>query len=342
MLIHPGGGFRTSPEGLIAGLLGAAFLQIFYLRLPSNEGTYVRAVLENFEELRRASRKEPVRANILVGFSGVTLPLNSQIATPWGIVRPAPVVDQHDGYIDLWRQQTSCILAEPKLLRVRFDRAPSPENDFDPLEVAAQRGQGLFPLACALASEETASPAVPLVTWSTTLLPFQQGFSFSQSSPAPRLRPVIDLGGRIKDIEIWARVIEEAHVSSVEVAARRLISASGQRVDRSDSLIDAVIVWESLVGTPSETSFRVTAALAKMLELDRGQRRSLRTALGKIYTIRSQVVHGVVVDPVSLDKAATEAVSIAVRALRAAYSRGHDWLSLTSTQRADTVLLEDP
>lgn len=343
MVLHPGGGFRTSREGLIAGLLAVAFVQLYYLRLPADEGSYVRRVLENFEELRRGARGEPVRASVLLGFSALKLPEGSQLVTPWGTVRPAPPTsDSHTDFFDVWRQKTTCILAEPKLLRVKFDPAPSPVYEYDPSEVAAQRAQILFPLACALASDESSTPPVPIVTWSTVLIPFQQGFSYSQSPPLMRSRVPADLTNRIREVEEWARLIEDAHVNAIEVSARRLISASGLRADRSDSLIDAVTVWENLVGTRSETSYRVTAALAKMLEPDRTKRQAMRKGLGDIYSVRSRVVHGEAVDAVTVDNSAAEAVRVAVRALRAGYRRGREWLALPSTKRADTILLEDP
>ena len=94
--------------------------------LPADEGTYVRLVLANFDELRRAVRGEKVRSYYLVGFSGVTPPVDLPIETPWGIARRAPEV-RPSFTPGVWFRPTSMILAIPELSEVRFDRASSPE-----------------------------------------------------------------------------------------------------------------------------------------------------------------------------------------------------------------------
>jgi len=104
--------------------------------------------------------------------------------------------------------------------------------------------------------------------------------------------------------------------------------------------IDAVMVWENLVGTETETSFRVTAALSKLVESDPAKRRTLRKSLGRVYTTRSRVVHGAPTDGSAVNEACSEAIDVAVRALRSSYLKGRDWLNLTSNERADTIILE--
>jgi hypothetical protein len=344
MLLTPSGGFRMSSRHLLISLLSSAFLRIYYLRLSPDEGTFVRSVLEGFDELRRAARGEPIRAHSILGIAGVALPEGKQVSTPWGVLRPAPPALPESTFVLGWhRPNTTCLLAEARLIRARFDRGAQPASQFDPSDVPAQLSPVLFPLACALASRESADPAVPLITWSTVLLPFQGGFSYSQPALAiPFVKPAVDITDRIDNLEEWTRIIDAAHVPAVDIAARRLVSASAQRFDQSDALIDAVMVWENLVGTSTETTFRVTAALAKALEPDRTKRRSFRQSLKKVYDVRSKVVHGVAVEQPAVNDAASQAVSIAIQAMRSCYKRGRSWLELSSTERADSLLLEDP
>jgi len=82
MLLHPNGGFRISPAGLVTSLFSSALLQMYYLHLPHEEGTFVRTVLEGFEELRRAARGERVRAYAITGLARISLPEGMQISTP--------------------------------------------------------------------------------------------------------------------------------------------------------------------------------------------------------------------------------------------------------------------
>lgn len=337
MLLHPGGGVRMTSDSIVAGIFSAAFLQMYFLRLSYEEGTYVRSVLENFDELRRALRGERVRAYLITGLAQVTLPEAKQIATPWGNIRP--VAPGELPYIEIGKAPTSCILAEQRLFPVVFDRAPSPERKFDPLD--ARPNHGLLPLACALASADPRKPAVPLITFSTFLLPFQGsffGYSFAISGPS--FNNPTDLSETIAEVENWARIVNSSHVPAVDVAARRLVSAIGHRIDKADALIDAVMVWENLVGTSNEVSFRVTAALAKLLEPDGKKRSSYRKQLSEIYGLRSRVVHGATVDAAAINSASTEAVAVAIQALRASYHRGREWLAMSSTERAEAILLE--
>jgi hypothetical protein len=339
MVLYPGGGSRIGPGLLITGLLSSAFLQMYYLGLPHEEGTFVRAVLEGFEELKRATRGERVRAYAISGVARITLSERRQISTPWGIIRAAPQAPE-PRFPSFGRPRTTCIFAEPRLLRVVFDRAASPTSPFEPSEISPERPKVLFPLACALGSADTSKPAAPFVTWSTFLLPFLPGTNFSIPTPPPSLTADVSLDERTFQVEEWAGILDRAHIPSLDTAARRLVSAVANRVDPSDSLIDAVMVWENLVGTSSEVTFRVTAALAKMLEPEPTKRHAIRKRLVEIYGIRSRVVHGAAANLSEVDKARSEAVDIAVRALQAAYRRGSDWLALTSDQRAEAILLE--
>jgi hypothetical protein len=106
--------------------------------------------------------------------------------------------------------------------------------------------------------------------------------------------------------------------------------------------MDAVMAWENLVGTRSEVTFRVTAALAKLLESDRGKRGDLRRELGKLYDLRSRVMHGDVAEPSEIHRGASRATQVALAALRESYRRGPSWLSMKSNERADQLILEEP
>lgn len=145
----------------------------------------------------------------------------------------------------------------------------------------------------------------------------------------------------IPAIEEWARRLNTRHVDNLQVTARRIVSAIAERMDRSDALIDAVMAWESLVGTKHETVFRVTAALSKLVETNPTERRALRSQLGKTYDVRSRVVHGDTVDPLAVAQEADRAIDIALAATRALYGRRPEWLSYASGERADRLILEE-
>jgi len=340
MVLWPRGGARMSPSAFITGILSSAFLQMFYLQLPEDEPTFARLVLEGFQELKRAAGGELIRAQAITGIARATLPRDVQISTPWGIIRAAPVVSPEQISGPFAQPTTTCILAETRQVRVKFDRESSPQFSPDQSDAEPYLYTILLPLACALASRESAKPVVPVMTWSSMLLPFQTGFGYAMPLLPPTFPTEVNLGDMIEDLQEWARIVDRSHTPTVDIAARRLVSATSNIMDRGNALIDAVMVWENLVGTSSEVTFRVTAALAKMLESDATKRRALRKHLAKIYGIRSRIVHAVAVDTSAVDDACSDAVDVAVRALRVAYGKGREWLELTSEERADTILLE--
>jgi len=150
-----------------------------------------------------------------------------------------------------------------------------------------------------------------------------------------------DISDRVSEIESWANVIQVEHSPKVDIAVSRLVSALSRRSDPADSLIDAVTAWENLVGTSTETTFRVTVALARLLEPQPEQRLAYRKRLGRVYDRRSRVVHGESVAQDEIAAAADEAMAVAVQALQASYRRGHAWLNLSSQARSDQLLLAD-
>ena len=273
MILHAGGGSRTSNFTVLAGLISAAFVQRMVLRLPDDESTFVGLALENFGALRRALKGEQIRFHLVTGIGGIRLHAESAVTTPWGSLRSAMVdVNQEPMFLP-FAAATTCVLVESRLLTVRFDRAPQPKHDLDPNEVANTRAQLLLPIAFALASNGAATAAVPTFLRSTTLLPFQSGFGYSFSFPEHAFKQAADVTNQVADIERWSATVEKEHAPSIDIAARRVVSALAHRVDRSDALIDAVMAWENLVGAETEVTFRVTAAIVKILESDRTKRR---------------------------------------------------------------------
>jgi hypothetical protein len=89
-------------------------------------------------------------------------------------------------------------------------------------------------------------------------------------------------------------------------------------LDAEDSLIDAVVAWENLFGHggTTEVVFRVTLALAHLLEEDPAKRMALRRELTKIYDLRSRVLHGDELGPKDdLAQGKERAVEVAVQAI---------------------------
>lgn len=124
------------------------------------------------------------------------------------------------------------------------------------------------------------------------------GSNSHQPNPSPgvvktQLPPQIDAGTAVEIAE-WAKKMAGLP-DALKVGRRRLLKATTDRPDPLDKFIDAVIVWESMFGTETETSFRVTGSMALLLEPENIEaRKALHKRLSDLYSHRSKLVHGAV------------------------------------------------
>lgn len=343
IISHPSGSLRTNFNGLVASLFISAAQRLYYLGPETSKSSFVRTVLENFDEMLRVGRGEPIRAYTLVGYSGILLSETDQVQTPWGTLRAAPPdISQQIQLIGRPFLNVSAILSAPRLVTLGVSREPSPQDQGidEDSRVYAEQTRQLLPLAFAMATAEDEKCA-PLVVFESRLIPLITSNSFSL--PGLFLPPRVQVTPTSRELQMaaeWSRRLVQDRDDSLRVAERRIVSAITERTDRADSLIDAIIAWESIVGTRSETVYRVTAALSKLLESNYSERVSLRRELEKIYDIRSRVVHGELVEYSDIVNAADRAINIAIRTVIELYSRSREWRTIKSRERADRILLE--
>jgi hypothetical protein len=140
--------------------------------------------------------------------------------------------------------------------------------------------------------------SLPLIapSWYHYFDPLSNSGFYSQALGAERattLTPRRLDDSHIREWEVLARTLADAPADRLQIPRRRLLQAAAERYDPADILVDSVIVWESLVGAPSETVFRVSGAMAWLLEpLDAKKRQELQKEIKSIYDLRSSVVHG--------------------------------------------------
>jgi Apea-like HEPN len=341
MIASIGGGSRQPFFLMIGSLLMSAGQRMYYQLLEETQAAFIRTVLENYEELLRVVRGEQARVYNVVGYTGIQLAEGSQVQTPWGTLREAPP----NLFVGAGLSPTTAVLTSPRLMSVEISRELNPPiPQPDPLWVAqVEQTRQVLPLAFAFSTLDSGR-CTPVVTFETLILPLTASISYSiPGIPGmpPMQQPVTPSQQELDQAEDWSRRLARDHSDSLQVAERRLVSAISQRIDKADALIDAVIAWESMVGTRSESVFRITAALARLLAPRAEERAGLRRQLQKLYDTRSRVVHGDLVDPSEVTAAAERAIDTGLRTLRALYSRGGDWLTARSSERADRLILED-
>ncbi len=342
VISSPFGCFGLPPSEIIFSLFTTALIKIYLFSLDKGEEEYIRVVQENFEELKKALRGEPISAYEIKGLALLHVPANSLISTPWGDIYPAPTITKYYTQPAMSKALTRSLLIERKSITVKFDRGNIQGVEFASSQDADSKVAYLLPLACALASKDSRNPVSPIITWSTYLFPFQGDIECSTRLLGPVINTDSDPNESLENIEEWVRIVEQAHTPSVDIAAKRLVSAVAHRTDVTDALIDVVMIWENLLGTSNEVTFRVSASLAKLIEKDPNKRIALKKSLSKIYSVRSRIVHGSSVSVQEVTSAYSDAIDATIRALRECYLKGSDWLSLSSTERSDKVLLTWP
>lgn len=126
----------------------------------------------------------------------------------------------------------------------------------------------------------------------------------------------------------WSRKLQNCP-EKLELGMRRIVAATTQRIDPSDAFIDAVVCWESLLGTnEGEVTFRVCGALAHLLCPDNpNERVKLYEELRSLYKQRSKLIHGSDVGVAQNDQSnqnyserRDRAIMVSIQAIRAILS----------------------
>jgi Apea-like HEPN len=278
---------------------------------------------------------------VLMAFHGIGIAEGARLATPWGLLRPPfPSERKQRPFGSL---SPSAILETTLPLRWKLgEHDASISEEF----TAVGTHRDLLALTALLALGRS----TPLHwLWQATLVPLQapgneyvggaMGPSWSEP-PAPDPLAEEQANGLV----VWADRVARFYHPSIAVAMRRTLSAVAERNSSAeDTLIDAVIAWENLFGTggTSEMTFRVTTALALLLEPDPTSRPALRKELSKVYDLRSKVAHGGEVKSKDhLDARKDRAIDVAIEALRALFEMHPSLLS--EPERGMRLILDLP
>jgi len=199
----------------------------------------------------------------------------------------------------------------------------------------------LTSLALSLAIERN-PPAAAHPAWTLIFDPLtSSGASTSWRLPVlQQLEPYfVKDSDDIQGLIDWARLLASTDDTKIRITQRRLLTALSYRQDAVDGFIDAVVAWENLFGSgQGELAFRVSAAMASLLERDAKNRLNLQRRISKQYNLRSKVVHGG--QELTGERAIqerNEALTLLVRALRKLY-RDHSHL-INREERAREIIL---
>lgn len=323
-----GHGWRLQTEQLAGALSSSA---IDSLVAKGGATDTVEALLEEVGETLRAFRLllagEIIEVPAATAYEGFALPDGVRVPTPWGELRQATPVEES---LQPFGEVAPRVVLESRLpvrLSVGEERPPNISNAAldQALERLGEAG-GLLVLALLLAIDGDEF-AIADAVWRTTVIPGQLGRSFTGRLPPARLFPRFaheplstEEVGRFRT---WTELVGERYHRSIEIAVSRTLSSVRERAAVEDALIDAVVAWENLVGAGGHTEvvFRVTTALAGLLEQDPAKRDEFRKRLARVYTIRSKLLHGEEIKSSDkIEEKKETAIEVAVDALRTLFT----------------------
>lgn len=351
LLWLPGGGGSTD----LSILLGNFVEQILARMRFAGELTEDHIedyVVASLEELRQLARGEEVEILVLTGLVGIETEASLDRGT-WGIrsaqglaISQIPLSDS-----ELQRPKSVLWVKVPHRLVARH-RADIDEDDatqvFDNFSEEsrifhAQLRRNILAvqfglLAWAVEREQYNTVNVQVTSsWSMLLLslaqpPWIYGPAVEKRSTVMNLADLRTVG------EIVDGLGELTH--RLDIALSRMVRVASEDRHPADSLIDAVIAWENMLGSRSETTFKVCAALSWLLEpTDLENRRILNRRAKKIYNLRSGIVHGSVDgDTPEAVKLSKEALTLAVRTFRRIHT-DPKLKDVASSARAEMILI---
>jgi hypothetical protein len=323
-----GQGWLLHPTMVAPQLVATAALEILSEADPTASlHALIARTSDALARFRRLVAGETAQATRLIALEGISVPPGSTIATPWGTLRePGPLERQASAPFAI------AIYSAPNrptvILESRIDlkykvseQSGFLAGDFwEPeLYVEAELGTMLLALAAVLAVEPERAVVVPI--WNTVIVVAAAGMSYTGSlrTVSPFRPPSIQVNeSQAVALTEWSERLTAHYDPSIEVAVRRTLRAIGERLYEDDALIDAVVAWENLFGHggTTEVVFRVTLALAELMEHDPKKRAQLRKELTKIYGLRSRVLHGDALGPKDdVAKSKERAIEVAVEAI---------------------------
>ena len=245
----------------------------------------VAAVLQSFSTVKQATAGTPATVPARVGLAGVLLPRGvDSLEFGWGRLRR---MDQRDEqFIRATRLQGQLTIAGPDgnniainysgdlvlelevpykvLIRDAESTDVWPESLKEGGETLATAIENVR-LALLLAVSEKRVIAAP--SWQTMLDPLTQGAGAAwwDVPSTPGLVPTQITEEEAGAWQEWTQRVAQLRIPGIAIAIRRLLAATSERRSPDDVLVDAVIVWENLFGARTETTLRVTSALAWLL-----------------------------------------------------------------------------
>lgn len=331
----------AQPETIAFALVGGA-IEHFAVEGISPSPEELRARIDmSARELEGGLKGDKIPVTRVIGMADFPLGEGLTIDTPWGEVRKA-----HGRFTELTLSDRTADAV--MVTRYQDSLRVIPQGESGTLVNPSENDiefqtswQTLLPLAAILGCGSEGRFA-PTPIWQRTVscvsgVGGMSGWTPNSRFPMQRSSPL--RSDECEVIGAWAERLDlRFDERYLGIAARRIVRAVSERFDSEARLIDAVTAWEAMVGTGSEVTFRVSAALASLLADQRSSRLAIAKRLRRTYDRRSKVVHGERVDSADLATVATTAIEDAVTALRNLLLDHDDLVEATSEDRSNALI----
>jgi hypothetical protein len=298
---------------------------------------FIEQVIENTRLFRRMATNEAVEVPAYVAINGVSLPDNSELQLPWGLLRnPTPT---ELSLLSQRSQMINSVLVTTFKLRMKKNSGNSMSATYPFLHDQARENIDESAMLTSAAIMVSLGKEVRTDNIGTIILPtfgHSPSTSWAFEKPGAATRK-LSSGDRAKLVRVSGTV--ETYKKRLNIALRRNLMAIN-RLDTLDGFIDSIIAMESLFGSERETTFTVSSAMAKFLRTDTQQRLELKKEIGKLYNERSKIIHGASLPtPRNIEEKRQRVIDLNLEVLRKLLYRRKDLIDLASNERSTKILL---
>lgn len=351
-IVTNGNGGSLQLVSLIPGLLVNAVFRCLMLGEKLSLKVLIPHIINATDDLRRVADGQTVNVPALVGLAGVRLPEGITLELPEGRLRSANDADRELFLAGATSLATVFETTFPQKIysiqEHKFEEDEDPFAEYAKYQTRIAEVSRSFAHKLDLVRLSLFLAAPPEEPWlarevARYITDALTHGGTSSWDPGFASVPTHELPEEDFDaVREWHSLVKNKHVPSLNIGMRRLLSASTMRTDPIDAFVDAVICWESLFGVQTETTFRVTGSIAKLLEsTNLTKREELHKELKDLYSRRSRLVHGgSEPKPEEVAKVRQRAIDVAADCLRALYRDRADLLELASDARGARLLLE--
>ena len=349
----PPHGSHVSVGGVVIGTVVCAYAYC-WLTCQKSRTVMLELVGRLYESARVAPRTNSVMAFTLTGFTGFNITRAIMMASLPGGLYPVPKVskDRFWGLGFLFPETTVIGVSEVTNEVQDGGQGLGPNLNFTRI-LNSMNSRRLNPsgrwqrLPTAVALAKKSPPFATVGTmWEAGLSPLTPFNGFDGPLEGTFIRDAgqwPDLDSIASEIGAWLDRLTGADVSRIEIGLRQLERCLAVRQSPTEKLIDSVIAWESWFGSATETSFKVTASIAKLLEEPGSGRVALQKKLAKVYGQRSRMIHGGASPSYEeILEDSDFACQIAISVLAELLMSPDKWLVMGSEERCKEVLLNVP